>query len=390
MDYLSYDVDEYQPLKQGNKFAPTWPFAMVVAGSSNSGKTTMVMNLLIGTKKVDKENGTRYILCHDVVLIGKFLNEPKWNIVRDFFNELAETEDVSFKAIHPSDMPNPDEFDPERYTVVVFEDFMHESKKVQEKIAQYFSHGRHSNISPIYVSQRFFAISKTTRENVNYISLHRGGGSLFDIRNIVSRYTEPSDHLISKIADLTMKQEFVVFDLRRSKDDPLSIRHRWDKPLEISDSPNMAGNSVNIVSSLSHSKFSIAGQDAISQAKKDNCLVKFARNMPSPIKRKELLSEGIQAKNSDVWARFVYREAFNIKDKDLGPGWLDFIQKVKENKEYPALDRNSQLLRYKNLLDSRPLDEKKYIEGCEILLWLLSNGHIDKKIYRIGIKELEE
>ena len=148
----------------------------------------------------------------------------------------------------------------------------------------------------------------------------------------------------------------------------------------------MVGNSVNIVSSLSHSKFSIAGQDAISQAKKDNCLVKFARNMPSPIKRKELLSEGIQAKNSDVWARFVYREAFNIKDKDLGPGWLDFIQKVKENKEYPALDRNSQLLRYKNLLDSRPLDEKKYIEGCEILLWLFSNGHINKKYITLELR----
>ncbi|CAJ0767752.1 21151_t:CDS:1, partial [Entrophospora sp. SA101] len=79
--------------------------------------------------------------------------------------------------------------------------------------------------------------------------------------------------------------------------------------------------------------------------------------------------------------------------KDLGPGWLDFIQKVKENIKYPSpivLEKNSQLLRYKDLLDSRPLDEKKYIEGCEILTWLLSNGHIDKKIYRIGIKELEE
>ncbi|CAJ0755671.1 5284_t:CDS:2, partial [Entrophospora sp. SA101] len=133
MEYTLYNNNEYQPLEQGNKYSPTWPFRMIVARSSNSGKTTMIMNLLIGNKMADKEN------------------------------------------------------------------------------------------CPIYVSQRFFAVHKTIWENVNNISLHRGG-SLFDIKNIISRYTGPSDNLISKIDDLTMKQEFVVFDLRWSKNDPLSIR----------------------------------------------------------------------------------------------------------------------------------------------------------------------
>ncbi|CAJ0647108.1 380_t:CDS:1, partial [Entrophospora sp. SA101] len=194
-----------------------------------------------------------------------------------------------------------------------------------------------------------------------------------------------SDHLVPIIDDLTMKKEFIVIDTRWSKDDPLSIRHMWDARTEIlpKDSkafnitkeklePKINKNLVNIVetrisdSSSSQSKFSIAGQEAISQAKKENRLVKFARNMPSPNKRKELLSEGIQAKNSDTWAKYIYQEAFNIKDKDLGPGWLDFIQKVKENIKYPSpivLEKNSQLLHYKDLLDSRPLDEKKIYRG---------------------------
>src|SRR5438046_2275803 len=89
MDYFIYNINEYQPLPLGNEFAPTWPFRMVVVGSSDSGKTTMIMNLLMGNKKA-KENGERYILCNDVVLIGRYLNEPKWKIVEDFYNELSE------------------------------------------------------------------------------------------------------------------------------------------------------------------------------------------------------------------------------------------------------------------------------------------------------------
>ena len=125
MDYFIYNIDEYQPLPLGNKFAPTWPFRMVVVGSSDSGKTTMIMNLLMGNKKA-KENGERYILCNDVVLIGKYLNEPKWKIVEDFYNELSETEDVSFTKIHPSEIPDTEEFNSERSTVVIFEDLIQE------------------------------------------------------------------------------------------------------------------------------------------------------------------------------------------------------------------------------------------------------------------------
>ena len=84
MELYIRDVDEYsKDLRQGNKFAPEWPFRMGVSGSSDSGKTTMLMNLLMGNKNI-KEDGERYILCNDVVLIGKFLHEPKWIIVRDF------------------------------------------------------------------------------------------------------------------------------------------------------------------------------------------------------------------------------------------------------------------------------------------------------------------
>src|ERR1700744_805535 len=248
MNYYIYNIDEYQPLEQGNKFAPTWPFRMAISGSSDSGKTTMVMNLLMGDKKM-KEDGERYICCNDVILISKHLDDPKWNIVRNFYNSLAEKgEDVSFKALSAMDIPEMEEWDPSRATVIIFEDLMNASKKIQERIAEYFSSGRHRNISPIYISQRFFAIHKTIRENITYISLHRGAGSLADIKRIISLYTEHSERLAPVIDDLTRKREFIIFDLRLPKDDPLSIRVRWDTSLRsILDNPSSISDHSSLI-----------------------------------------------------------------------------------------------------------------------------------------------
>ena len=402
MDFYIRDVDEYsKDLRQGNKFAPEWPFRMIVSGSSDSGKTTMIMNLLVGNKNI-KEDGERYILCNDVVLIGKFLLEPKWVIVRDFFNKLAdEGEDVSFRALSPSEIPDVEEFDPNRATVVVFEDLMNMSKKIQERIADYFSSGRHSNVSSIYVSQRFFLIPKTIRENVTYISLHRGAGNLLDLKRIISPYTEHFESLAPVIDDLTLKIEFIILDLRRSKDDPLLIRVRWDTSLRsfMDDSHTLPAfqkqskpiiESVNTTSASSNrsSKFSHYGQKAIVEAKKNGTLAEFARNMPTPKERKKLLVENIKAKNSDIWARYVFREAFGKEDKDLGPDWAIFSSQLQNQRMNSSPSFSKQIKRYKELLTSRPLDDKKIKEGFEILLWLFSNGYIDQKTYISGINEI--
>ena len=387
MELYTRDIDEYtKDSRQGNQFAPEWPFRLIVSGSSDSGKTTMIMNLLMGNKKI-KENGERYILCNDVILVGKYLNEPKWGIVRDFYNELAEEgEDVSFQALSPENLPDVESFDPNRATVVVFEDLMNMSKKIQERIADYFSSGRHSNISPIYVSQRFFLISKTIRENATHISLHRGAGSLPDIKRIISQYTDQSESLAPVIDDLTLKKEFIIFDLRRSRSDLLSIRVRWDTSIRMILDQSLINPISNVNQSQTSvlSKFSSYGQKAIAQAKKDGSLIELAKNMPSPKERKKLLANNVNAKNSDIWARYVFREAYGINDKDLGPEWITFSEQIK----VPPITKQMQADRYKKLLATRPLDDKKMTEALEILLWFLSNRHIKKESYIKGVQEI--
>ena len=131
------------------------------------------------------------------------------------------------------------------------------------------------------------------------------------------------------------------------------------------------------------SKFSTYGQKAIAQAKKDGSLIELARNMPSPKERKKLLANNINAKNSDIWAKYVFREAYGINDKDLGPEWITFSEQIKVR----PITKQVQADLYKELLATRPLDDKKMIEALEILLWFLSNGYIKKESY---IKEVQE
>ena len=54
---------------------------MLLAGSSGSGKTNMLVDLLLDDKLIEtyyKQKGRkRYIPCNDIVLIGKHLEEPK-------------------------------------------------------------------------------------------------------------------------------------------------------------------------------------------------------------------------------------------------------------------------------------------------------------------------
>ncbi|GET50916.1 hypothetical protein GLOIN_2v1874888 [Rhizophagus irregularis DAOM 181602=DAOM 197198] len=286
MDLYVYNLDEYTTdSRQGNEFAPSWPFRLAVAGSSDSGKTTMIINLLMGDKKA-KEDGERYIL-----------------FVRDFFKE----EEIPFTAV---------------------------SHRSHHWI---FTHGRHKNISCIYVAQRFFTIPKAIRENVNYISLHGGHGNLTDTKRIIRQYTEESESLAPVIDDLTLQREFVVFDLRRSKSDPLSIRVRWDTSLSsITDQSQFDPSSNSVQSPFDpslnpvRSKFSPYGQKAVAEAKKSSQLIEFAREYPSPKERKHLLVSGIIAKNADTWIKYVFREAYGLSGKTLGSDFQKFLAKVRD------------------------------------------------------------
>ena len=136
------------------------------------------------------------------------------------------------------------------------------------------------------------------------------------------------------------------------------------------------------------SRFSLYGQKAVAQAKKDGLLIEFAQNMPIPKERKKLLAERVNSKNSNIWARYVFCEAYGIEDKELGPEWVKFSEQLRNLLTSSIITKDTQLRRYKELLASYPLNNKKMIEGLEILLWFITNKYIDRETYIAGVKEI--
>src|SRR6185312_13228179 len=156
-ELVVYNIDEISNKSsermKSNKYAPDWPFRLLVTGGSNSGKTNMVINLMLGNKlqrMFKGKKGNRYIKNDDLVLIGKHF-EPKWQLVQNSFQIFANApkpyrEDVTFKRISPDKIPNSYQSEVQLLYLRIYAP---NRKKVQERIIPYFISGRHQNISPI-------------------------------------------------------------------------------------------------------------------------------------------------------------------------------------------------------------------------------------------------
>ncbi|CAG8840178.1 43499_t:CDS:1 [Gigaspora margarita] len=231
-------LDEIIPLKKQNPFAPRHLFRLLVAGTSESGKTSMVVHLLLGSKYpkiypwmsgekrgykmpkgVNKNFGKRYIPCDDLIVVAQYQDEELWEAVQCFYKFIAMDkqtpwyEDVRFKLIGPEELPNISSFkETGRFTFIIFDNLAGEPLATQLKIIPFFRLSRHEGISVIYIAQHFYETHPNIRANLKYISLHHGCRTLDSIKRILKDMYDNYEPLAKKVYEV-IKKHFVVIDI---------------------------------------------------------------------------------------------------------------------------------------------------------------------------------
>lgn len=142
----------------------------VIAGSTGSGKTNLMLNLLM------KEETLNY---SHVYIYSSTLNQPAYEYLIKYYRDLeklilSNTHHV-VQIAHffdaDDEILNPSKLDKTKNHIMIFDDVMLNDQSV---IKDYFCRGRHNNVNVFYLCQSLHKIAKhCIRENANMFILFK-------------------------------------------------------------------------------------------------------------------------------------------------------------------------------------------------------------------------
>lgn len=176
---MNIDYSKYFNNSTGcSKHAPFFPrnIFCVIAGSTGSGKTNLMLNFLLNKGILNYS---------DIYIYTSTLHQPAYEYLKDRFtnieNEIKRQHKNTLKIAHffdgDEEIQNPTELNPSNSHVMLFDDVMNAN---QDIIKDYFCRGRHNNVNVFYLCQSIHKISKhCIRENANvFILFHQDDKTL--------------------------------------------------------------------------------------------------------------------------------------------------------------------------------------------------------------------
>ena len=172
MEVTDFTKEFNIPHKKHGRHAAIFPQTIfcVIAGSTGSGKTNLLLNLLKKEKILYYSNV--YVYCST-------LHQPAYEYLKDYYNTLENLIKVKTNQVvkiayffdADSDVLNPSKLDKNKSHIMIFDDVM---LKDQTVIKDYFCRGRHNNVSVFYLCQSLHKITKhCIRENANIFILFK-------------------------------------------------------------------------------------------------------------------------------------------------------------------------------------------------------------------------
>ena len=156
---------------------PRPPFRLLLIGSSQCGKTNVVLNLI--TRFLIYPNSDESIFDEIYIFTPTALSDPKLKILAkhpDLVNKVYLSDKLETDLIDELLARNPSDFEGGilPHTLVFIDDFTAEKKNTMHpSVVNLFFRGRHENISTIICSQYFFNVPPSVRTNTSGILIFR-------------------------------------------------------------------------------------------------------------------------------------------------------------------------------------------------------------------------
>ena len=207
-------------------YIPDHPYRILIIGSSGSGKTNALLNLINNHPDIDKiylyakdpyEDKYQFLIKKRENIGLKHFNNPKAFI--EYSNDMHDV----YKNI---DHYNPDK---ENKILIVFDDMiadMINNKKLNSIITELFIRGRKLNIFLVFVTQSYFKVPKNVRLNTTHFFimkiLNKRELQQIEINHSSDINTKDFANIYKKCA--STPYSFLVNDTTLASDDPLRFR----------------------------------------------------------------------------------------------------------------------------------------------------------------------
>ena len=123
-------------------------FRLLIAGESGCGKNQY-------THAYSSENHS--FITIKIYIYSPNLHQEKIQDFKEIMDSISEKVGYSILEIDgPEEIKNTNEYFSNNRKIVVFDDVINAPEKIQNKIANHWTDGRHHGISPIYLSQSYY------------------------------------------------------------------------------------------------------------------------------------------------------------------------------------------------------------------------------------------
>ena len=138
-------------------------FRLLIAGESGCGKTNTLMHIL-----------RKPLAYYDkIYLFSPNLHQEKIQDLQELMAGVSEK--VGYPVLEmngPEDVKNTSDYPSDNRKIVIFDDMVNAPEKIQKKIANHFTDGRHHGISSVYLTQSYYDTPSKIRLNSSNMILY--------------------------------------------------------------------------------------------------------------------------------------------------------------------------------------------------------------------------